>query len=93
MTGPDMIILLSDNAKPLKPPGAKLIPHHWKAEADRMVKDMLDRKVIRRCKTPTSWLSAGFFVGKPHSETDRLQASECQHKKASAPLSNHRHYP
>ena len=74
--GSEMTITLKDdkNVRPLCISTAKATPIHYKAEAEKVVKNLLAEDIIERVppNEPSKWCSLGFFVPKPNSDAVRL---------------------
>ena len=51
--------------KPLYNAMPRVVPLHWREEADKIVRNLLKHDVIERVYYPTSWCSHAFFVAKP----------------------------
>ena len=47
---------------------ARQIPLHWREKAERIVKKLLDRGLIKQKDNPTEWCAPGFFVAKKNGD-------------------------
>ena len=43
---------------------ARQIPLHWREKAEKIIKKLIDGKVITPQDDPTEWCAPGFFVAK-----------------------------
>ena len=73
MSGPPMQIHLrrdDPEYKPLRISIARRTPLHFKAEADKLIKDLVEKGVIERvpANEDVEWCSPGFFVPKPNGK-------------------------
>ena len=51
--------------KPLYHAVPRVVPLHWREEADKIVKNLLKHNIIEQVDYPTSWCSQAFFMAKP----------------------------
>ena len=51
--------------KPLYHAVPRVVPLHWREEADKIVKNLLKHDIIKQVDYPTVWCSRVFFVAKP----------------------------
>ena len=74
LKGPKMKIHLTDNAVTRAVATTRPIPLHWKEEAEKTMKKLLDRGVIERVpiEEPCEWVSPGFFVPKADGKSPRM---------------------
>ena len=72
MAGPKMHIHLNPGARPVRVSTARPIPLRFQEEADKVIQDLLDKKVIARVTEPTEWCSPAFFVAKADNKRVRL---------------------
>ena len=72
MEGPDMDILLRDDAVPYAINGYRPIPFHDRAEVKRMLDAMIHKGIIAPQIEPTEWVSPLVIVRKPNGRGFRL---------------------
>jgi transposase InsO family protein len=68
MSGKPMHIHLRDDIPitPLCLYTARKVPLHYQAEADKVINELLQKKVLAKVDKPTDWVSPGQFVPKPN---------------------------
>ena len=49
--------------KPLYHAVPRMVPLHWREEADKIVRNLLKHDIIKRVDYPTLWCSRAFFCG------------------------------
>ena len=62
MHGDRMWITLKPDAEPKKIMSSRRVPLRYKVEADKVIQDLIAKKVITPVKTTTDWCSPAFFV-------------------------------
>ena len=67
-----MSIKLTDGARLRKVTTARQVPLRFQDEAEKTIKDLVDKGVIKRVSEPTDWSSPAFFVPKPDNKRVRL---------------------
>ncbi len=72
MEGPDMDILLRDDAEPYAINGYLPVPFHDRAEVKRMLDEMMRKGIIAPQTEPTEWVSPLVIVRKPNRRGFRL---------------------
>lgn len=72
MEGPDMDILLRDDAEPYAINGYRPVPFHDRAEVKRMLDEMVRKGIIAPQTEPTEWVSPLVIVRKPNGRGFRL---------------------
>ena len=58
--------------RPVRKLTARPIPLHYRKEAGRMVKELIEEGILAKVTEPTEWISAGHFVPKPDGKRLRL---------------------
>ena len=64
MHGDPMRIELKEGAIPYKVLTAQKMPKHWEKQANQIVDQLLEKKVIEWVEEPTAWTAPGFWVAK-----------------------------
>ena len=72
MEGKAMHIHLKEGAVPYKILTARKTPVHWMKEADKIVEEFIQKKIIKRVEEPTPWTAPGFWVPKANGKGIRL---------------------
>ena len=54
--------------KPFRISTARQIPLHWRDKAEKIIKKLIDAKVITPQDEPTEWCAPGFFVAKKNGD-------------------------
>lgn len=72
MEGPDMDILLRDDAEPYAINGFRPVPFGQRAEVKRMLDDMVRKGIIAPVTEPTEWVSPLVVARKPNGRGFRL---------------------
>ena len=72
MEGPDMDILLREDAEPFAINGFRPVPFHDRAEVKQMLDDMVGKGIIAPQTEPTDWVSPLVVARKPHGRGLRL---------------------
>ena len=47
---------------------ARQVPLHWREKAEKVIRKLIDHKVITRQNDPMEWCAPGFFVAKKNSD-------------------------
>ena len=65
-------LFLKPNTIPYRVSAARQIPLRFREPAEACIKELLSKKVIAPCHTPTEWCSPAFFVMKPDGKSVRM---------------------
>ena len=72
MMGEPVRIKLKDSAVPFRMSVARQIPLRFEEPAAKVIKGLIENKVIEPCSEPTDWCAPGFFVVKADGKSVRL---------------------
>ena len=67
-----MHLFLKSNAIPYRVSAARQIPLKFKEPAEACINELLNKKVITPCHTPTEWCAPPFFVVKPDGKSVKM---------------------
>ena len=75
--------------KPLYHAVPRMVPLHWREEADKIIRNLLKHNIIERVDYPTLWCSRAFFVAKPGGSRGLRLVTDFRHLNKNISHAHH----